>query len=116
MAHRAFGRVQALAQCQRLYAAKCAVCHGENGVSSEPEFPSLVGHRTVTMASSANLVRVIIGGGFPPTTPGNPAPFGMPPFGQELSDAEIAALASYVRGAWGHMASRVLPLEVQKIR
>jgi mono/diheme cytochrome c family protein len=107
---------QALALGQRLYAAKCAQCHGENGVSSEAEFPSLAGHRTVTMASSANLVRVIIGGGFPPTTPGNPAPYGMPPFGQELSDAEIAALASYVRGAWGHMASRVLPLEVQKLR
>ncbi len=68
------------------------------------------------MASSANLLRVIIGGGFPPTTPGNPAPYGMPPFGQELSDAEIAALASYVRGAWSNRASRVLPLEVQRIR
>lgn len=105
-----------LALGQRVYAAKCASCHGEHGVSTEPEFPSLAGHRTVTMASSANLLRVIVSGGFPPTTPGNPAPYGMPPFGQDLSDAEIAALASFVRGAWGNTASRVLPLDVAKVR
>ncbi len=105
-----------LALGQRLYAAKCAQCHGENGVSAAAEFPSLDGHRTVTMASSANLLRVIVSGGFPPSTPGNPRPYGMPPFGQELSDAEIAALASFVRGAWSNRASRVLPLDVQKVR
>lgn len=107
---------QVLVLGQRLYEAKCAQCHGDKGSSAAPEFPSLVGHRTVTMASSANLVRVIVSGGFPPSTAGNPKPYGMPPFGQELSNAEIAALASYVRGAWGNTASRVLPLDVQKVR
>lgn len=107
---------EVLALGQRIYANSCAQCHGEQGVSEKPGFPSLAGHRSVTMASSANLVQVILRGGYAPTTAGNPAPYGMPPFAQSLSDAEIAAVASYVRSAWGHTASRVLPLEVQKSR
>ena len=58
----------------------------------------------MTQASSANLVKVILHGGFAPTTQGNPRPYGMPPFGPSLDDADIAALASYVRAAWGNSA------------
>jgi len=56
------------------------------------------------MASSANLVKVIISGSFPPTTAGNPRPYGMPAFGQSLTDSEIAALTAFVRSAWEHNA------------
>ena len=105
-----------LALGQRVYKAQCAQCHGEQGEGGGTAYPALAGHRSVTMASSANLVRVILGGGFPASTPGNPRPYGMPPFGHALSDAEVAAVASYVRGAWGNEASAVLPLDVQKLR
>jgi mono/diheme cytochrome c family protein len=101
---------------QRIYDQACAQCHGERGEGGGDAYPPLAGHRTVTMPSSANLVRVILSGGFPPTTQGNPRPYGMPPFGQALSDVEIAALASYVRRAWGNDASAVQPLDVQRMR
>jgi mono/diheme cytochrome c family protein len=100
----------------RLYENNCAQCHGQQGEGAGSAYPPLAGHRTVTMGSSANLVRVILSGGFPATTAGHPRPFGMPPFGQSLSDAEVAAIASYVRGAWGNAAPAVLPLDVQKVR
>jgi mono/diheme cytochrome c family protein len=100
----------------RLYKAQCADCHGERGEGGAPAYPPLAGHRTVTMASSANLVKVIINGGFPPTTAGNPRPYGMPPLGQNLNDAEIAALASYVRGAWGNNAAGVSAFDVTRVR
>ncbi len=76
----------------------------------------LAGRRTVTMASSANLVKTIVDGGFPPTTAGNPRPYGMPPFGQILDDAQIAALASFVRQSWGNDAPWVSAVEVQRAR
>jgi mono/diheme cytochrome c family protein len=101
---------------RRLYKDRCAQCHGDDGGGAGAIYPALKGHRTVTMESSANLVRVIISGGFPPTTAGNPRPFGMPPFGQSMSEAEIAAVASYVRDAWGNRAGAVQPLDVQKLR
>ena len=61
-----------------VYKAQCADCHGERGEGAGSAYPPLAGHRTATMASSANLVKVILSGGFPPTTQGNPRPYGMP--------------------------------------
>lgn len=100
----------------RLYKNNCAQCHGEQGEGAGTAHSALAGHRTVTMASSTNVLRVILSGGFAPSTAGNPRPFGMPPFGQVLTDTEIAAVASYVRSAWGNAAPAVLPLDVQKVR
>ena len=59
---------------------------------------------------------VIVGGGFAPSTPGHPHPYGMPPFRTLLQDAEIAAVASFLRQGWGHAANPVNPLEVQRVR
>ena len=100
---------------QRIYKNECAQCHGDNGEGSG-DYPALAGNRTVTMNSSVNLVRIILRGGFTPATEGNPRPYGMPPFGQTLSDSEVAAVATYVRNTWGNGAGAVLPLNVQKSR
>lgn len=99
----------------RLYEQHCAACHGEQGQGAGP-YAALAGHRTVTMHPATNLLRVIMVGGFPPTTAGNPRPYGMPPFGQTLNDTEIAALATYLRSSWGHTAAPVEPLEVLRLR
>jgi mono/diheme cytochrome c family protein len=105
-----------LALGDRLYKAHCAECHGEHGEGGGLAYPALAGHRTVTMPSGANLVKMIISGGFPPATEGNPRPYGMPPFGQRLTDAEIAALASFVRSSWGNHSSAVTELDVNRVR
>ena len=99
----------------RLYKAQCAECHGEQGEGNAAYLP-LAGNRTVTMGSSANLVKIIVNGGFAPTTAGHPRPYGMPPFGPSLSNAEIAAVASFVRNAWGNDAGHVSELDVFRVR
>lgn len=91
----------------KLYADHCAACHGEQGQGAPGAYPALAGNRLVTMASPLNLLRIIMAGGFPPVTAGNPRPYGMPPFGHALGNAEIAALATYLRSAWGHAAPPV---------
>ena len=68
------------------------------------------------MLSAVNLVRVVLHGGFAPATAANPRPYGMPPFGQDLNDAEVAAVVSYLRNAWGNSAPTVSELEVLKLR
>ena len=64
----------------------------------------------------ANLVRIVVEGGFAPATPGHPRPFGMPPFGQTLSNDDIAALLTHVRQSWGHQADAVSALQVNRYR
>ncbi len=55
-------------------------------------YPALAGNRAVTLVSPANLVRVVLEGGFAPSTTGNPRPCGMPPFATVLSAADTAAV------------------------
>ncbi|RYX92718.1 MAG: c-type cytochrome [Comamonadaceae bacterium] len=100
----------------RLYEKHCAQCHGGDGKGVEGAYPPLAGNRAVTMKATANLVQIVMNGGFAPATQGNPRPFGMPPFVLVLSDAEVAATLSYVRGAWGNSAAEVSELEVARFR
>lgn len=99
---------------EKLYKQHCAQCHGEQGEGARGAYPALAGNRVVTMETSANLVQIVLNGGFPPGTAGNPRPYGMPPFQQTLDGPQIAAVLSYIRHAWGHSASPVSALEVMQ--
>jgi len=99
-----------------LYADHCASCHGDHGEGQAGAYPALAGNRAVTLANSNNLVLTVLGGGFAPATHGNPRPFGMPPFMLKLSDADIAAVLSYIRSAWGNAAAPVSEFDVNTPR
>jgi mono/diheme cytochrome c family protein len=86
----------------KLYGDHCARCHGDDGEGVAGAYPALAGNRAVTLPVTANLVQVVLGGGFPPATAGNPRPFGMPPFATVLSDADIAAVITHIRTSWGN--------------
>ncbi len=101
---------------ERLYATRCAQCHGDDGRGRSRAYVPLAGNRAVQRDPPANLVQVVLGGAFPASTAGNPRPFGMPPFAVELSDEQVAAVLSYIRNAWGNRAGAVQPLDVQRWR
>ncbi|MCU0951594.1 MAG: cytochrome c [Burkholderiaceae bacterium] len=105
----------------QVYEARCADCHGKagEGAAAGPHpraVPPLAGNRALTMHEPANLIRVVISGGYAPATAGNPRPFGMPPLGQDLTDIEIAAVVTFIRNSWGHQAGAVRPHEVARLR
>jgi mono/diheme cytochrome c family protein len=108
--------VKANATGEKLYEQHCAACHGEQGQGVRGAYPTLAGNRAVLLDSTANLVHIVLEGGFPPTTAGNPRPFGMPPFATVLSDTEVAALLSYMRLSWGNRVMPVSALEVSRFR
>lgn len=101
---------------EQRYADRCAGCHGERGEGVAGAYPALAGNRAVLMNPPVNLVQLIVHGGFAPSTAGNARPYGMPPFGLELKHAEIAAVLTYLRSAWGNQASAVSALSVQRWR
>lgn len=100
----------------KLYEQHCVQCHGDQGQGVPGAYPPLAGNRAVTLPVTANLVQVVLGGGFPPATGGNPRPYGMPPYATVLSDADVAAVISHIRGAWGNGAAPVSELAVSQQR
>lgn len=100
----------------KLYEQHCAACHGDAGQGVRGAYPPLAGNRAVTLPVTANLVQVVLHGGFPPATRAAPRPFGMPPFATALSDADVAAVLTYVRSAWGNKAAPVSELAVTQQR
>ena len=100
----------------KLYEQQCAQCHGEHGEGVPGIYAALAGNREVNLHTPANLVHLVLEGGFAPATAGNPQPFGMPPFATVLSDADVAQLLTFIRGSWGNDAAAVSGLEVRRYR
>jgi mono/diheme cytochrome c family protein len=101
---------------QTVYATQCATCHRSDGHGMPPEYPPLAGNPSIQMQSAVNPIRMVLNGGFPPGTHGNPQPYGMPPFAQRLSDDEVAAVVTYIRAAWGNHGAAVSSGEANALR
>ncbi len=98
---------------RQVYDKQCASCHGEQGQGKPGAYPRLAGTGT---RDPGNAIRMILQGGYAPSTAGNPRPYGMPPFGAELSDAEVAAVLSHVNTSWGNRGPLVTVHEAGRLR
>jgi mono/diheme cytochrome c family protein len=99
-----------------IYDRDCASCHGAQGLGKPPHYPPLAGNQSIQMSSAVNAIRMVLNGGFPPSTGGNPKPYGMPPFAQSMSDDEVAAVVTYIRTAWGNRGAAVSAREANTLR
>jgi mono/diheme cytochrome c family protein len=90
-----------------IFAARCAACHQAGGTGIPGAFPPLAGSNWVTGPDIA-AVRIVLHGVQGKLTVNGAAYSGaMPAFGSQLSDADIAAVLSYVRSQWGNKAAPV---------
>jgi mono/diheme cytochrome c family protein len=62
------------------------------------------------------VIRVILDGARTVATDARPTPSSMPAFGWKLDDAQLAAVATYVRNAWGNAAPAVTTDQVEDLR
>ncbi len=99
-----------------IYAQRCANCHGKEGNGVPGVYPPLDGNASVMEPTGINATRAVLLGGFSPSTEGNPRPYSMPPYAQQLSDAEVAAVVTYIRQAWSNHAATVQERDVIKNR
>ena len=92
-----------------LYAAQCAACHQASGAGLPGVFPPLDGSEWVQGEPRvlANILLHGITGEI--TVKGNKYQGAMPSFAQ-LSDAELAGIASFIRGNWSNKAE---PLQAE---
>ncbi|MBA2662178.1 MAG: c-type cytochrome [Bradymonadaceae bacterium] len=89
-----------------IFAARCAVCHGAEGLGAGDQFPTLVGAARVTQDTEkdAHIGIVITGQGV------------MPPFGGVLNDAEVAAVVNHERTSWGNAGGLVTAEDAARVR
>jgi mono/diheme cytochrome c family protein len=83
-----------------VFAANCAGCHQTNGKGSPPMIPALAGNDSVMARAPSNVIGAVLIG--LASLNNGPA---MPSFAASLSNAEIAAVANYVRVQWGNTAT-----------
>lgn len=100
----------------RLYLDNCAACHFVTGRGAPGIFPALQGNSLVLSAETGPLLSIILRGAMTPGTEKRPMPLVMQGHGARLSDAEVAALATFLRQAWGNSAQAVSKEDVATLR
>lgn len=101
---------------QAVFTDACQACHRGDGQGVPQLFPRLAGNQIVQQASPVGVLRVILGGSRAAGTNAAPTAPAMPSFAWRLTDEQLAAVATYVRNAWGNAAPAVSPGEVAALR
>jgi cytochrome c oxidase subunit 2 len=95
-----------MAKGEEVYMQHCVACHQPNGQGIPPAFPSLVGVG-VSVGSMDDHIDIVLNG---------KAGTAMQAFGLQLNPAELAAVITYERNAWGNnMNDMVQPREVNTL-
>jgi mono/diheme cytochrome c family protein len=87
-----------------LFAQNCAACHQPKGEGVQGAFPALAGNKLVAGDPKVPAWILTHGRG------------GMPNFAEDLSDSEMAAILTFVRGSWGNSAPAVDVATVAGVR
>jgi mono/diheme cytochrome c family protein len=98
------GAAAAAANGQQVFLESCAACHQPTGVGRPPTFPALKGDKFVIGPKTPVVATVLNGRG------------GMPAWKSELTDDEVAAVATYIRTSWGNKAPAVTTAEAAAVR
>ncbi len=99
-----------------IYADQCSACHAPRGEGVAGLFPTLAGAPAVQSRAATSLIRVVLQGAKSAATAGAPTGPAMPAFGWMLSDAQVAAVVTYVRNTWGNAAPGVNADDVSAAR
>jgi cytochrome c oxidase subunit 2 len=103
---RTWGKDELMERGRKTYAATCAACHGANGEGVGP-FPKMAGSKIANGPLAAHLDIVMKG----------KAGTAMQAFAAQLNDADIAAVVTYERNAFGNKAGdAVQPAQVKALR
>ncbi len=99
-----------------VYVDQCAGCHMDKGEGLKGVFPALAGNSALHAGDATSLARIVLEGGHSAMTAGRPEGFGMPGFAGKLSNADIAAVLTYLRANFGNQAAGVSESKVADVR
>jgi mono/diheme cytochrome c family protein len=84
-----------------IYQDLCSACHRSDGTGVPNLIPNLAKAATVNTGDPTTVLRVILQGAQSVATDREPTGPAMPAFGWQLNDAQVAAVATYIRSHWG---------------
>jgi cbb3-type cytochrome c oxidase subunit III len=99
-----------------IFVQKCSACHAATGLGTGP-YPPLAGNPDVNAADTAGLITTVLNGRTGPIVVNGVTYSGtMPTWRGQLTNAEIAAVLSYVRSAWTNKAAAVSEGQVAAVQ
>ncbi len=94
------------ARGEKIYTANCAACHRPDGAGAGP-IKALVGSPVVLNADASKQIAVLLNG----------QNNGAMPAWKQLSDTELAAVATYTKNAWTNKTGQLVqPIDVANVR
>ncbi|WNK21348.1 cytochrome c [Halomonas piscis] len=94
---------------QRLFTAYCSTCHQANGAGVKGAVPPLNGSHYVLADAEVPVNILLHGLDGEIEVSGSVYNGRMPTFGHQLSDEQIAAILTHVRGQWDNQAAGIEP-------
>lgn len=89
---------------QSLFNDNCSACHQTSGKGVKGAFPALAGDPFVQGDAGPMIATVLAGRA------------GMPSFKDDLGDADLASLLTYVRTSWGNKGKPLTPADIAAAR
>ena len=107
----------ALARGKQVYETVCGICHGVDGLGKPAQAPPLALSEWVNTKGVSRLAHIPLAGlNGPLQVEGRDWNLSMAPMGAALSDADLAAVLTYIRSAWGNHGAAVAAEEVKAVR
>jgi len=97
---------------RKVFEQACVSCHSWTGVSALSPFATISGSRAVNDPTAINVAQIVISG----TQRLTPGGMSMPAFGAAYTNTEIAAVANYITGRFGSIASKLSAKDVADLR
>ena len=111
------GAAAAAAQGKKVYETVCGICHGNDGMGKPNMAPPLAGSEWVNASGFHRLAQIPLEGlNGNLQVEGKDWNLNMAPMGAALSDADLAAVLTYIRSSWGNKAGAVSADDVKAIR
>jgi mono/diheme cytochrome c family protein len=101
---------------RQVFVSKCQACHQAAGQGLPGVFPPLAGSSWVKGPAEVPLQILLHGLNGPIEVAGTTYNGSMPAFGEQMNDAELAAVLSFIRSEWGNASPAVETEVVQAAR
>jgi mono/diheme cytochrome c family protein len=99
-----------------IYRDQCSACHALDGRGVAKLFPSIADSSMVRSTDPTTAIRIVLRGARSIGTASEPTAPGMPSYGRQLDDSQVAAVLTYMRNMWGGAAPAVPEKDVTRVR